>query len=249
MFGSSFYHQTIKKYVIAFGSLFNDITIKKFGENNTVVDLYKVPISYGPKQKFLERITVDPNLDRNSAITLPRISFEMNNVQYDNSRKTNSLNKVIANVNSDIKSMLNPVPYNFNFNLSIMSKNAEDGTQILEQILPYFKPDFTVTVNTISDFDISVDIPILLNTVNYQDNYEGDFLSRRAIIWDLTFTLKGYIYSEIKSNQKLIKEVITSVALQDTPSSNTTITTTPDPIDASYTDDYGFSEVKVFNGQ
>lgn len=249
MFGSSFYHQTIKKYVIAFGSLFNDITIKKFGENNTVVDLYKVPISYGPKQKFLERITVDPNLNRNSAIILPRISFEMNNVQYDNSRKTNSLNKIIANVNSDIKSMLNPVPYNFNFNLSIMSKNAEDGTQILEQILPYFKPDFTVTVNTISDFNISVDIPILLNSVNYQDNYEGDFLSRRAIIWDLTFTLKGYIYSEIKSNQNLVKEVITSVALENAPSANTITTITPDPIDASYTDDYGFSEVKVFNGQ
>lgn len=247
MFGSSFYHQTIKKYVIAFGSLFNDITIKKFGANNVAVDLYKVPINYGPKQKFLQRITEDPNLDRNAAIVLPRISFEMNNITYDNIRKTNSLNKCYANIDGDIKVMLNPVPYNFTFDLAIMTKNAEDGTQILEQILPYFKPDFNVTVKTLPDLSISVDTPIILNSVTYNDQYEGNFLTRRAIIWDLNFLLKGYIYNEIKGGGKLITSSEVSVALTDTPTTNTTITVTPDPADANVDDDYGFSETKVVN--
>lgn len=215
MLGQTFYHQTIRKYVALFGTLFNDISIEKRDSDNQVTSKIKVPVSYGPKQKFLSRLQSDPNLDKQIAIKLPRIGFEMTGVNYDPERKLNSMGKITKkdydlSGKRIIKSMYNPNPYNFDFSLSVFVDNAEDGTQILEQILPFFTPEFTVTVNIITDLGLKLDVPIILNSASVEDDYLGDFLQRRAIVWTLDFLLKGFIYPEIKSSDKIVKSVSVS---------------------------------------
>ena len=205
MLGSTFYHQTIRKYVAVFGTLFNDINIERKNSSGTVVERLKVPLAYGPKQKWLLAIQ-DTTADRKvTATRTPRMGFSMTGVSYDTARKLNTIGRnVKANTSSTTTSMVtmyNPVPYNFDFQLFILVKNAEDGTQILEQILPYFTPEFTVTVNTIPDMNIKADVPILLNSSDVADEYEGDLSARRTITWTLSFTLKGFIYPNITSGQ------------------------------------------------
>jgi len=205
MLGSTFYHQTIRKYVAVFGTLFNDINIERKNSSGTVVEKLKVPLAYGPKQKWLLAIQ-DTTADRKVVATrTPRMGFAMTGVSYDTARKLNTIGRnVKANTSSTTTSMVtmyNPVPYNFDFQLFILVKNAEDGTQILEQILPYFTPEFTVTVNTIPDMNIKADVPILLNSSDVADEYEGDLCARRTITWTLSFTLKGFIYPNITSGQ------------------------------------------------
>ena len=210
MLGSTFYHQTIRKYVAVFGTLFNDINIERKNSSGVVVERLKVPLAYGPKQKWLLAIQ-DTTADRKVVATrTPRMGFSMTGISYDTARKLNTIGRnVKANTSSTTTSMVtmyNPVPYNFDFSLFILVKNAEDGTQILEQILPYFTPEFTVTVNTIPDMNIKADVPILLNSSDVADEYEGDLSARRTITWTLSFTLKGFIYPNITSGQ-VIKSI------------------------------------------
>ena len=210
MLGSTFYHQTIRKYVAVFGTLFNDINIERKNSSDVIVERIKVPLAYGPKQKWLLAVQ-DTTADRKvTATRTPRMGFAMTGVSYDSARKLNTIGRnVKANTSSTTTSMVtmyNPVPYNFDFQLFILVKNAEDGTQILEQILPYFTPEFTVTVNTIPDMNIKADVPITLNSADVADEYEGDLSARRTITWTLSFTLKGFIYPNVTSGQ-IIKSI------------------------------------------
>jgi len=227
MLGQTFYHQTIRKYVALFGTLFNDINIEKKNSSGVVVSRQKVPIAYGPKQKFLSRINQDPSLTRQVAIQLPRLAFEMTGMNYDPVRKLNSVgaltHKETINGNRNVKKMFNPSPYLFDFSLYAFVENAEDGTQILEQILPFFTPEFNVSVNILTDMGIKLDIPIVIAGATSEDSYEGEFSSRRTIIWTMNFTLKGFIYPDIKSSQSIIKsiEIAFKETVSDTPSTGT----------------------------
>ena len=210
MLGSTFYHQTIRKYVAVFGTLFNDINIERKNSSGTVVERLKVPLAYGPKQKWLLAVQ-DTTADRKVIATrTPRMGFAMTGISYDTARKLNTIGRnVKANTSSTTTTMVtmyNPVPYNFDFELFILVKNAEDGTQILEQILPYFTPEFTVTVNTIPDMNIKADVPIVLNSSSVADEYEGDLSTRRTITWTLSFVLKGFIYPNLTSGE-IIKTI------------------------------------------
>tara|TARA_R110002020_G_scaffold49638_2_gene141068 strand:+ start:5105 stop:6109 length:1005 start_codon:yes stop_codon:yes gene_type:complete len=207
-----FYNRTIRKVVTAFGTVFNDILLQRYNLDNTVKkEIFKVPLSYGAKEKYITRITGDPNLTRAVNIVVPRISFEMVSMTYDTSRKLNTLiRNFAANTATSIKTQFSPIPYNFDFNLSIYVRNTEDGTQILEQILPFFTPDFTVTVNFISEMNQKYDMPIILNSVQSTVDYEGDMMSTRLIMWDLQFTAKGYIWPPVKSG-KYIRQSNTNI--------------------------------------
>ena len=209
MLGSTFYHQTIRKYVAAFGTLFNDINIERKNSSGTVVERVKVPLAYGPRQKWILALSDTTDQRRVLAARLPRIGFALTGVNYDSVRKLNTvIRNVAANTAStgSVLSQYNPVPYNFDFELFILVNNAEDGTQILEQILPYFTPEFTVTINTIPDMGIKADVPIVLNSASQSDEYEGELATRRTIIWTLSFLLKGFVYPDVKSGT-LIKSI------------------------------------------
>ena len=212
MLGQTFYHQTIRKYVVLFGTLFNDLNIEKKNSSGNVVSRQKVPIAYGPKQKFLTRIRQDPNIDRQVAIQLPRMGFEMTSLTYDPIRKLNSVGKIIgrpANTEgrNTLRKMFNPVPYNMDFQLFVFVDNAEDGTQILEQILPFFTPEFNVTINAVSELGIKLDVPISFNSASLEDTFDGEFTARRTLIWTLDFFMKGFLYPDIKGGGKIVKSV------------------------------------------
>lgn len=203
MFNQMFYFQTIRKYVALFGTLFNEIKISR---TNNLTDyltaIIKVPVTYAPKEKMLTRLIQDPDIDRPSAtVTMPFMSFEMTSVSYDASRKLNTIGQIVVadpNSASRFKYQYNPVPYNFGFRLYIYVKNAEDGTKIVEQILPYFTPDFTATVNLIPEMNVNMDIPVILTNISQEDTYSGSFKERQALVWTIDFTLKGYIYGPVK---------------------------------------------------
>ena len=207
MFGTYFYHQTSRKMVVAFGSLFNTIEVRRTNSAGSVVDTIKVPLSYGPKEKFLTRISADPNLNPSIALTVPRMGFELTAMTYDGVRKLNTMGRNVAAGTTGLKKQFNPVPYNWDFSLYVYVKNAEDGTQILEQILPFFTPEFTVTMNLVSSMSEKRDIPLILNSVTSEDTYEGDFASRRSIIWTLSFLMKGFLYPNVADNAKVITDV------------------------------------------
>jgi hypothetical protein len=219
MFKQTFYFSTIRKYVILFGTLFNDINIIRTDKTGKMTQRIKVPITYAPKEKMLARVTEDPNIDRQTAtITQPMMSFELNGIKYDGSRKLNTTNR-IGTVDSSNKNKLKfqytPVPYDFMFTLYVYSKNTEDGTKIIEQILPFFTPDWTTTVNLIPEMNVVHDIPLILNNINHEDTYEGDFKKRRSMIWTVQFTMKGYIYGPVKSSS-VIKFTNTAIYVVDT---------------------------------
>ena len=195
-----FYNRTIRKVVVAFGTLFNDIQLRRYNKAGTVAyETFKVPLSYGSKEKYITRITSDPSLTKSVNTVVPRISFEMTGMTYDASRKMPSLvRNFTANTATSVNAQYVPIPYDFEFSLSIYVRNTEDGTQILEQILPFFTPDFTVTVDFIPSMNQKYDFPIILNSVNTTTDYEGDMMSTRLIMWDLTFTAKGYIWPPVK---------------------------------------------------
>ena len=202
-----YYFSSIRKYVTLFGSLFSDIAITRTDAAGNVTSLIKVPITYGPKEKMLARVNQDPNIDRQTAIILPVMSFEMEAFEYDGNRKLQTTNR-IAVIDPDDKAknkyQFNPVPYNIKFKLSILVKNAEDGSKIVEQILPFFTPDWTTTVHLIPEMNVVMDIPLILNNVVLEDVYDGDFKDRRALTWVLDFTMKAYIYGPVKAT-KIIK--------------------------------------------
>lgn len=201
MFGQNFYFSLIRKYVILVGTLVNDIVIIKTDKSGNQTGIIKVPVTYAPKDKMLARVLQDPDISRQTATpTLPLISFEMGQIRYDGTRKLNTVGKIAVKKDSNnFKYQYNPVPYNFEFKVYIYVKNTEDGTKIIEQILPYFTPDWTTTVKLIPEVEEIKDIPVILNDVKYEDTYDKDFKERRAIIWTLDLTLKGYLYGPVKS--------------------------------------------------
>jgi hypothetical protein len=219
MFGWSFYFGSIRKYVALFGSLFNDIMIERVDGDGNVTEYLKVPLAYGPKDRFLSRLKENPDLLRQVNQVLPRMSFEIKSIEYDSERKLNTIgqNRTTTSNNSITVSQFNPVPYNFNISLSILSRNADDAMRIVEQILPFFKPEWTTAVKLIPDMNIEMDIPVVLKTINYEDTYEANFNERYAIIWELQFVLKGYIYGPM-ANTGIIQQAITNFRV---PSTNT----------------------------
>jgi hypothetical protein len=205
-----FYHASIRKLVVGFGSLFNEIYISRTEADGTELKKIKVPISYGPKEKFYRKIVeLDENGSRTSVENiLPRIGFEITSMSYDTSRKMNSLNKSYVVRNEKDQSLsysYSEVPYTFEFTVHVMSRSIDDGYQIIEQILPYFTPDFTITMN-FTEIDKKVDIPIVLSSVRTDEEYEGDMQTRRLITHTLNFNAKSYIFGPINKSG-LIREI------------------------------------------
>lgn len=191
-----FYNETTRKYVALFGTLFNQITIQRHDNAGTQVQTQIVPLAYGPFQKFLARITQDPNLNRRSALNLPRMSFEINSLTYDPDRKIGTTQKMRKNAVGDntVRGYYYAAaPYNLDMSLYIMAKYQEDATKILEQIIPFFQPDWVSTVKLLADMD-PIDIPIILNSVSTEEIYEGAFEERQSVLYTLTFTLKGWYF-------------------------------------------------------
>ena len=210
MLGSYFYNETIRKTVSAVGTLFNNIKIKKFGSDGKTISQIKVPIAYGPMQRFLARIEQQTNFDDNVAITLPRLSFELTSYSYDPTRKASPITKFTGkgSTKTKHKKIFLPVPYEIGFRLSFAAKLQDDSLQILEQILPHFQPSFSVTVNMLEGVEEKRDIPFTLANVSFSDEYEGDFSTRRFIQYDLDFVAKTYFYSEVPTDESgIIKKV------------------------------------------
>jgi hypothetical protein len=247
MLGTYFYHEIIRKTIVSFGTLFNNIYIRHEDKNNNIVDETKVGLSYGPMQKFLAKIEQQADLKKPIAITLPRMSFEMVSLQYDPTRKTSITQTFRACDDSgNIKKVYMPVPYNIGFELSIYSKLSDDALQIIEQILPFFQPSFNLTLDLIDSIGEKKDIPIILDSIDMQDDYEGDFSVRRALIYTLRFTAKSYMYGPIaESTEGLIRKVQVDMYTDtntQTAKREVRYTVTPDPINAEPGDDFGFSE-------
>ena len=211
MLGTTYYHETIRKYVAVFGTLFNDINIQRKNSSGVVTEQIKVPIAYEAKDKMLLRVRRGSKADESVGISLPRMGFDLNAIVYDPARKLNTLGQTYAANNATNSTTLlkqyNPVPYNFDFTLSAMVDNSEDGAQIFEQIVPFFTPEFTVSVNLVPSMNIKPDITIIMNDVSIEDSYEGELVVRREIIWTLNFMLKGYIYPDVKSGS-VVKTVL-----------------------------------------
>ena len=196
-----FYHEILRKTIISFGTLFNGITVKTT-DGGTIVNATKVPLAYGPTQKFLARLTQSPDLNKATAITLPRMSFEFTGLTYDPSRKVTTTQKFVVKdpvTNKNTSKAYMPVPYNMQFELAIMCKLNDDALQIVEQILPYFQPAYTVTVNLVGSINEKRDIPIILENVTMQDDYEGDFMERRVLLYTLRFSAKTYLFGPVSS--------------------------------------------------
>src|SRR5210317_1541734 len=253
MFGTYFYNESMRRMTIAFGQLFNKIKVKRKDSEGDVVQSMAVPLAYAPKEKFLVRLDQQPSLDeREMAITLPRMSFEISGISYDGSRKLTRVQKYKkVKSGEDGKVMTynyTPVPYNISYTLNVFTATAESGLQIVEQILPFFQPDYTVTVNAVPELDIKRDVPIILNDVNYEDSYSGDYTTRRAVIYTLNFTAKTYLFGPA-TTQKTIKEVQSDL-YTDTPEATREerITITPNPTSADANDDFGFTTtINTFN--
>lgn len=213
---SYYYHGCLKQVITIFGALFSEIYIKrKTGDGGEYQEI-KVPLSYAPKQRALVRIKQNPNIDsRQAQVTLPRIAFEIVNLNYDPARKINnaSLSRNMSKTqenNSFARQMSSPTPYDVHVNLYIYAKHQDDALQIVEQIFPFFNPDLNVTINAVPDMNVVEDIPIILDSVSYEDDYEGDLETRRAIIWTLSFTAKMNFYGPITKNG-IIKKVNVTV--------------------------------------
>ena len=248
MFGTYFYNESMRRMTIGFGQIFNNIQIKRKNDAGKVIQTIRVPLAYGPKEKFLVRLDQQSSLNnREFAITLPRMGFEISSIAYDPTRKLTRIQKFKQVKSAADGKILDfnytPVPYNISYNLYSFTASAEAGLQIIEQILPFFQPDFTVTINAIPTLNIKRDIPIILNNVNYEDTYSGDFTTRRAVIYTLNFTAKTYLFGP-STSQKVIKTVQTD-QYTDTDTANkareSRIIVVPDPTTADADDDFGFT--------
>ena len=247
MFGH-FYNQGMRKMTVAFGQVFNNIQIKRQGSDSTIQSI-RVPLAYAPKEKFLVRLDQQPSLDdRQFAVTLPRMGFEISDIAYVGSRKLTKVQKFkTTKTNTGVMNFnYMPVPYNISYNLYCFTATAEGGLQIVEQILPYFQPDYTVTINVVPEMGIKRDVPIVLNNINYEDSYSGDFESRRAVIYTLNFTAKTYLYGPA-STQKVIRETQADMHT-DLPAATREerIVVVPNPESADTDDDFGFTTTISF---
>ena len=209
---AQFYHRTIRKMVVVFGTLFNDLEIVRYTQAGVPKEKWKVPLTYSPKERFLTAITSDPNLIKSINTVVPRMSFNLDSMEYDVNRKqVSTLRNFAQQDDTSVSTQFVPIPYNYQFSLSIYVRNTEDGTQILEQILPFFTPDFNVTVDFIPEMEQKYNVPIILDSVASTVEYEGGMSdgTTRLILWDLTFTAKGYIWPPVKSG-KYIKTANTN---------------------------------------
>jgi len=264
MFGQHFYHKSIRNTVIAFGTIFNNINIKRLDSSGNPLQTVRVPLSYAPKEKFIARLDQNANLtgsDSSVAITLPRMSFDVNSYSYDPSRKLNKNQKVSVakNATGDEKRVFtqhSPVPYDVGFELNVFTATSDDGLQIIEQILPYFQPDYTVTMIIDKDImDTKRDIPFILESVDYEDSYQGALTDRRRIIYTLKFTAKIYLYGPIGSSAIIRKssvDLYDNLATGDTsqggtgPSRSERVTVTPNPTSADKDDVYTYTDTLEF---
>ena len=230
MLGSHFYNQIVRKNIIAFGTLFNNITMKSTDpDTGEVLEEQKVPLAYGPKQKFLVRLT-----DQSSskvAITLPRIYFEMTSIDYDSTRKTSPIQKyktIIDGNGDEVRVQYVPVPYNIGFELGVIAKSQDDALQIVEQILPYFQPSFSITLNMIPDMNEKRDVAIVLNNIGSEDEWDDTFMERRYIAYTFNFTMKSYLYGPYNTSD-VIKKAIIHETIGDLAVNRRTITRTYTP--------------------
>ena len=256
MFGTHFYHQRIRKSVAIFGTLFNNIYVIRKDNTDQVISQVKVPLSYGPQRKFLDRIRENPDLDNDTkvAIKLPRMSFEIINIQYDAGRQLQKTNTYLQGANSIVnrKKFYSFVPYNIGFSLSIYSKSQDDALQIVEQILPYFNPQYTLTIKPFSNYpDIKEDVPIALTGVDFADDYEGSLEQRRTIIYTLTFDMRVNFYGPINESS-IIRTALTDIyemnrGLQDSDIQVAALRSRPDPFTIMADSDYGFTDSSDYN--
>ena len=255
MFGDHFYHKQIRNTVIAFGTIFNNINIKRLDSSGNPLQNIRVPLSYSPKEKFIARLDQNSDLtgsDSSVAITLPRMAFDITGYAYDGSRKLNKNQKITAvTTNSDtskLNSQYMPVPYDVSFELNAFTANSDDGLQILEQILPYFQPDYTVTMIQDRTMDTKRDIPFILESVDYEDSYQGSLTTLRRIIYSLKFTAKIYLYGPI-STSAVIKKVSADLYTNTSdkaPSRSERVTVTPNPTSADKDDTYTYTTTLDF---
>ena len=265
MFGNYFYHERVRKGVSTFGKVFNDIFVIRKDGAGKVVSQIKVPLSYAPKQKFLERIKSVPQEGQNHiAIKLPRMSFEISGISYDTARQLpkGNFESRPGSTTSRRQKFRQSVPYIMNYDLSIYAKNQDDALQIVEQIIPYFNPQYTLTIKPFgSSYDVSEDVPIILTGVSFSDDYEGDVANRRTIIYTLTFDMHVNFYGPINEGGIVRKaigalDILGGVTTVDsnggskiTTTQETTplekITITPDPIGVSPDSDFGFTETII----
>ena len=209
-----FYHGIIRKSIVAFGRLFSDIYIdRKQGDSvtGTTVQRLQIPLAYAPKEKWLVRIEQDPTLENHTYVSLPRMSFEIIGYAYDPTRKMNRMQQLKCGDGSgSVSTMYTPVPYNLDLSLYILTKTQEDGLQIIEQILPTFTPEYTMTINAVPDMNVKIDVPIVLNSVSVQDEYDGDFQTRRFVTHTLNFQMKINLFGPV-GGQNVIQTVNANV--------------------------------------
>jgi len=264
MLTQHFYHEKIRKCVSVFGTLFNNIYLLRKDSSGSVISQIKVPLSYSPKQKFLDRIRETENMaDAKLAIKLPRMGFEMSSLYFDPTRqlpKTNNFSKSIVTDNNKKTKFFTSVPYILNFQLSILAKTNEDAVQILEQVIPYFNPSYTITMKQFADYpDIVEDIPISLIGISFSDDYEGQLENRRTIIYTLDFELKTSFFGPIADTSIIRKAIVDfrdpdvptvgSYSLTDSDNLFERIIIEPNPINVSLDSDYGFTETILIPGQ
>ena len=246
MLGTYTYHEIIRKTVVGFGTLFNNIEVRRTKGSKT--EVMKVPLAYGPKQKFLARLRQVGDLSQKDAtqITLPRIAFEMQGISYDPTRKVSPTQYIRHTTGDTTNKGFMPVPYNINFELAILAKNQDDALQIIEQILPFFQPSFNITLNLVPALGEKKDYPVTLTSVDYDDVYEGDYDTRRTLVYTLQFVAKTYLYGPVADKST---EIITKAIVDYATDSKTTAArevryqVTPEPVDADPDDDFGFNEL------
>jgi hypothetical protein len=210
--GQTYYHGAIRKTIVAFGRLFSDIKIARQDNEGNVAQTLSVPLAYAPKEKWLVRIDSDPNLNQHTYTSLPRLSFEIVGYSYDAERKTNKMQKIVCKDNTTsenptARSVFSPAPYNISMNLYVLTKTQEDAMQIIEQILPIFNPQYTLSINALPNLEIVQDVPVILNTVAVEDNYDGAFTERRFVVHTLNFTLKTNIFGPVSENGVILTSI------------------------------------------
>jgi hypothetical protein len=231
MFGHSFYHGALRKYIIMFGNMFNDLEVGRYDNSGQLIQSIQVPISYGPKEKFLARLREDPGLDRPFSTVLPRLSFEITNMSYDPTRTYNKMNRILQTTSGGdvLKTQHAPTPYDIDITLYGMFANNEDAVQVVEQILPFFRPEWTHSVKITSNMNEHFDVPTVLNDMSIEDSYDSDFETRRAIIYTFNFTIKGYMFGPVTNKGVIKRSKITAISVETDAVDDTysKVTTTP----------------------
>jgi hypothetical protein len=232
------YSKIIRKITTGFSELFSNITLIRYNPDDTEQERFLVPIAHATKELYVMRLQADPDLDKMIQMTLPRLSFEMNGMTYDASRKQNTNIKNFAQTENGAISQYMQVPYNMDFSLYLYVRNIEDGTQIIEHILPYFTPDYTIKINLIPEMGVVKEVPIILNSTEYEINYEGDRdHDTRMIIWTLNFTAKAFLFRDF-TETGLIKDTTTNIYNKDSETLTVKMEDTVDPIEATPNSEY-----------